>query len=113
MDVMFLALPKLGIAPVLAPLIVLLMFVGSLFNIPILREFIPSLLPRHPLNIWGLERYWPNLQQQLPERVIAINVGGFVIPILLVTYEIALVAWQRLDLFLALGVAVLVNILLC
>lgn len=42
MDVIFVALAKLGIAPELAPLIVFMMFVGSLINIPILRESVPG-----------------------------------------------------------------------
>lgn len=113
MDVMFVALDKLQITPTLAPVMVFLMFVGSLINIPVLRESVPYPLPRHPLNIWGLERYWPDLQQQLSERVIAINVGGFVLPILLVTYEILLILRHRPDLLLVLGTAVLVNVLLC
>ncbi|MFT4994652.1 MAG: putative membrane protein [Paraglaciecola sp.] len=113
MNVIFVALGKLGIPPSLAPLIVFMMFVGSLVNIPILRESIPGPLSHHPLNIWGLERYWPNLQQPLSERVIAINLGGFVFPILLVCYEIVLIAWHHSDLLLSLGAAVLINIVLC
>lgn len=39
--------------------------------------------------------------------------GGFVLPILLVCYEIVLIAWHRPALLLALGAAVLINIALC
>ncbi len=113
LDVMFLALSKLGIPPVLAPFIIFGMLLGSVINIPIKRESILVPLPFHPLDIWGLNRSWPNLKKELREKILAINVGGFVIPIMLVCYEIVLIAWQRPDILLALGAAVFINILIC
>ena len=112
-DIMSVALEKLAIAPTLAPFIVLLMFVGSLINIPLLRESIPGKLLHHPLSIWGLERHWPKLQQQVTEKVIAINVGGFVVPMLLVVYEVLLIWTRYPQTLLPLAMAVLINILLC
>lgn len=113
LDVMFLALAKLSIPPVLAPLIVFGILLGSVINIPVKRKSTLVPLPFHPLDIWGLDRSWPNLQKELREQIIAINVGGFVIPIILVCYEVALITWQRPDILLALGAAVFINILIC
>ena len=113
LDLILIALGKLGIAPLMAPLIVFVMFVGSLINIPVLRESNPTQLMHHPLRIWGLERYWPGLQQEVQERIIAINVGGFVVPILLVVYEVFLIGSQYPEVLLPLTIAVLINIFVC
>jgi uncharacterized membrane protein len=113
LDIILIALGKLSIAPQLAPLIVLVMFVGSLINIPILREPIPAQLRHHPLSIWGLERYWPDMYKEVRERIIAINVGGFVVPILLVVYEVVLVCSQYPEVLLPLLMAVLINVYVC
>jgi uncharacterized membrane protein len=113
LDVILIALGKLGIAPSMAPLIVLVMFVGSLINIPVLRESVPTQLRHQPLNRWGLERYWPGMQKEVRERIIAINVGGFVVPILLVVYEVWFIVSQYPEVLLPLIIAVLNNIFVC
>lgn len=93
----------------MAPLIVLVMFFGSLINIPVFRESVPSQLRHHPLSM-GLERYWPGMHKEVRERIIAINVGGFVVPILLVVYEVLLIGSQYPEGLLPLTIAVLINI---
>ena len=109
MDVMFIALGKLGIEPALTPFIIFLMLLGSLANIPVLRK--PVL--HYPPKLWGLERYWSKSQQHTTECIIAVNLGGFVIPMLLVLYEITLIWGQQPGLLLPMAAAVLLNILLC
>lgn len=113
LDIILIALGKLSIAPQLAPLIVLVMFVGSLINIPVLREPVPAQLRHHPLSIWGLERYWPGMYKEVRERIIAINLGGFVVPILLVVYEVLLIGSQYPEVLLPLLIAVLINVYVC
>jgi uncharacterized membrane protein len=93
----------------MAPLIVLGMFFGSLINIPVFRESVPSQLRHHPLSM-GLERYWPGMHKEVRERIIAINVGGVVVPILLVVYEVLLIGSQYPEGLLPLTIAVLINI---
>jgi uncharacterized membrane protein len=113
LDVILMALEKLEISPSIAPLVVLLMFVGSLINIPIFRESVPTQLRHHPLSVWGLERYWPGMHKEVRERIIAINVGGFVVPMLLVVYEVFLIWVQYPEILLPLTIAVLINIFVC
>lgn len=113
LDIMIVALGKLGISPEWAPLIVLGMLLGSLVNIPVMREPLKRPLPRNPMDIWGIQRYLPHLQRQVTERVIAINVGGFVIPMLLVVYEVIRL-WRFYPQALgALVAAVLINVVIC
>ena len=113
LDIILIALGILSIAPQLAPLIVLVMFVGSLINIPVLREPVPAQLRHHPLSIWGLERYWPGMYKEVRERIIAINLGGFVVPILLVVYEVLLIGSKYPEVLLPLIMAVLINVFVC
>jgi uncharacterized membrane protein len=113
LDIVLIALGKLSIAPQLAPLIVFLMFVGSLINIPILREPTPTQLRHHPLGIWGLERYWPGMHKVVRERIIAINVGGFVVPMLLVVYEALLIGSRYPEVLIPLIMTVLINVFVC
>jgi uncharacterized membrane protein len=113
LDLMLIALEKLGIAPLMAPLIVFVMFVGSLINIPVLRESVPTQIRHHPLSIWGLERYWPDMHKEVRERIIAVNVGGFLIPMLLVIHEVILIALQHQEVLLPLIIAVLFNVFVC
>ena len=113
LDIVLIALGKLSIAPQLAPLIVFLMFVGSLINIPILREPTPTQLRHHPLGIWGLERYWPGMHKVVRERIIAINVGGFVVPMLLVVYKALLIGSRYPEVLIPLIMTVLINVFVC
>jgi uncharacterized membrane protein len=112
-DAIFTVIVKLGVTPVYAAIIVFAMLVGSLINIPIFRQSVVTSEPRQTYIEWSLTRYWPNFKQPMNECVIAINVGGFIIPVALVIYEVTLISWQRPDLLLALGSAVLFNIALC
>jgi len=113
LNIVTVALTKLGINPVLGPTVMVLMFLGSLVNIPVFRERVDTPISRHPLDIWGMQRYMPHMQRQLTERIVAVNLGGFVIPMLLVVYELVRV-WQSYPaLLLPLAIAVLINIVVC
>ncbi|OZG71587.1 hypothetical protein BTA51_20100 [Hahella sp. CCB-MM4] len=113
LDIMTIALGKLGIDPLLAPWVVFFMFVGSLLNIPVLRESVEQPLTRHLLDVWRAERYLPQLERQVTERIIAVNVGGFVIPMLLVVYEIMRIIAAGPEVLLPLVTAVVVNVAVC
>ena len=113
LNIMTLALAKLGIEPAWAPWVVMIMFLGSLINIPVFREPMETPIDRHPLEVWGIQRYLPQLQRQMTERIIAVNVGGFVVPMILVLYEVSRI-WQLYPTaFYPLLIAVGLNILLC
>jgi len=113
LNIMTVALAKLGISPGWAPFVVFGMFAGSLFNIPVFREPLQEPVDRHPFDIWGIQRHLPKLQQQVTERVIAVNLGGCVIPLILVLYEVSRVWTLSPGSLLSLFGAVLLNILVC
>ncbi len=113
LDIMTEALGKLGIDPAWAPLLVMATFVGSLFNIPLWREKIDDPLLRHPLEIWRLQQRFPHLGRPVSERVIAMNVGGCVLPLLLVLHIIRHLQANQPSVLPALALAVGVNIAVC
>ena len=107
------ALMKLRLNPHAALLVILGILIGSGINIPVRR------LPRtedvvdHPLALFGFPGWWPQLRRVRRETVIAVNVGGCVIPVVLALYETAQLMignWHSLP---GLALAVLVNTLVC
>lgn len=106
-QVLVTALVKLRLDPGLALLIIAGILLGSVVNIPVTRIVRPEDVGYHPLGVFGLFHYWPQLQRMRRETVIAVNVGGCLIPAGLALYEtVNLVAldWQYvIKIFLAVG----------
>ncbi len=73
------ALIKLGISPKIAILTIYLSLIGSLINIPLfVRDIIPGNAVNCPFNYIGLP-----LASLSGKQIIAINVGGAIIPLLI------------------------------
>lgn len=112
-DTMQAALSRLHLSPTVALLSVVSIFLGSLVNIPLYRvrrEGEQVVEPLAVLGIWGWE---PRFRRVRRDTLIAVNLGGCVIPL-------ALALWQIVHLLgvggwplLTLTVAVLGNILAC
>lgn len=107
------ALSRLHLAPEVAILVVIGLFVGSLINIPVRRiesrVQVPTLVP----DVFGLGWMFPRWQRVTTETVIAVNAGGCLIPV-------GLVVWELLHMLQAsepiLGTAVMiaaVNVIVC
>ncbi len=110
MDFMLLALMKLGISPALGLLLIFGILLGSLINIPVKR------LPAHRDDfstlrpLYGLSPgrwFLPRLQT----GVLAINVGGCLIPLLLCGYQLLRLTIAG-DLLLSLLV-IAINVIAC
>lgn len=86
------ALGKLGLSPSLSIVTVLAIFAGGLVNIPVKK--IPRIMSieSNPLALYGFERFFPSLFREKPYTVIAINVGGCVIPCIIAVYELLRIA---------------------
>ena len=111
MEIMVIALYKLGIPPVMGLLIVFGIFVGSFINIPLKRYQIKQQTDMIQPLLFGLNYNFPRRITEQTERVIAINVGGGVIPLLVVGYELVRLTYQG-ALFPTLA-AILINIAAC
>ncbi len=111
MEVMVIAFYKLGIPPFLGLVIAIGIFLGSLINLPIKRYRIEQKIDTFPPMLFGLEyRFFRKMLPQT-ERVIAVNVGGCVIPVMIAIYELSRLAYQGI--FLPPLIAILINISAC
>lgn len=88
-DLMNDALDKLHLEPRTAAATVLAIFVGSFVNLPVHRIRRDSPQPVQPFAMYGLDAMFPRWQQMRQDTVIAVNVGGCVIPLLLAVWEIS------------------------
>jgi uncharacterized membrane protein len=86
------ALGKLGLSPALSLVVIVSMFVGGLVNIPVKR--IPRVMSveTEPLGLFGMQRTFPGWMRRPSYTVIAVNVGGCLIPCLIAAYELARIA---------------------
>ncbi|RMH09991.1 MAG: DUF1614 domain-containing protein [Nitrospirae bacterium] len=88
-EVLTTAMAKLRLTPQVALLVVLGIIVGSVINIPVSRirreeEFVVDPVAA----LFGLPSFAPLFQRRYRETIIAVNVGGCVIPSLVAVYEI-------------------------
>lgn len=107
------ALIKLKLEPTTALLVVISIFMGSTINIPVKRISRTEPVPVDPLAIFGLSGWWPAPQQVRRETVIAVNVGGCLIPVTLAIYETAHVAAAGVKPLTGLLLAIFLNTMVC
>jgi len=111
MEVMVIAFYKLGIPPIAGLVIAFGIFLGSFFNIPIKRDLVNQELQVPPNDLFGLGWRFPKIVTRQRERVIAINVGGCIIPVLIVVYELSRLIAQGV--YVEVLIAVSINIYAC
>jgi len=110
---MITALGKLGLTPQQSILAAMGIFIGGLINLPLTRlerdqpvtEDIPGMFGIGPLNIGP--------QQRKTYTVISVNLGGCLIPTLLVIYEIQRLSNLNPSALIAVIIAAAVNIGVC
>ena len=107
------ALSKLQLWPPVALLCLLGIFVGGLFNIPIryIERDVDQMMD--PRAWYGWINQSPLLRRRSTETIIAVNVGGCVVPTLLALYELVRVLGLGRYAAWAVLVVSLVNILVC
>lgn len=112
-EFMTLSLTKLNLTPQMAALAGLGIFAGGLINVPIRRKVRHDTTVDDPLAVFGLGGLFPRFQRQRSETILAVNVGGCIVPGLLALYEVLHVLRQGGWLTVALLIAVLVNVAAC
>jgi uncharacterized membrane protein len=110
-DMMRTALLRLQIAPEIATLIVVGILMGSLINVPVKRIERQELMPVDPFALFGLGGFWQEVMRARRETIVAVNVGGCVIPASLASYEALMLAQEGP--IAALIAAVLLNVVVC
>jgi uncharacterized membrane protein len=107
------SLVKLHLAPRTALLLTLAIFAGSVVNIPVKRIAHNQPVMRHPLAVWGLHDMWPGLGAESRETVIAVNLGGCVIPAAIALWELPHITALGIRPTVGVAIAALVNIVIC
>jgi uncharacterized membrane protein len=112
-DVMRTILAKLHLDPVLAPTVLLGMLLGGMINIPIHRfeREAEQPLPDHPL--YRVLGWSPMSRRHVTETILAVNVGGCVIPLGMAAYELSWLLSENRWVITALAAATMANVLIC
>lgn len=87
-EVMIVGLAKLHLEPRIAMWVVISVFIGGLINIPVTRIKREEEIVVNPLAVFGLFGFWPEIRRLRRETIVAVNVGGCLIPAGLAIYEL-------------------------
>ena len=107
------ALLKLRLESTTALVVVIGIFMGSVINIPVKRMPRTEPMTSDSLALFGLPVRWPSTRRVQRDTVIAINVGGCIIPVALAIYEtvqLMMAGWQFIPGLLG---AVVINTVVC
>ncbi len=87
-DVLRIAVAKLGFPPEVSLLILLAIVVGSTINIPLYERVSRIAVVPDSLELWTTRFFWGIPLRQIEQKtIVALNVGGGVIPALLAIYQ--------------------------
>src|SRR5579863_5780845 len=113
-DTMRAAMERLHLRPDIAILAVIGIFLGGMINLPLYRIARREEQPVETFGPFGFSDWAPSFRRVRPDTIIAVNVGGCLIPLFLA-------AWETLHLvrrdggwpLVALGIAVASNVAVC
>lgn len=107
-DLVLRALQELGLSPAVSVLALLGIVLGGMVNIPVKRWPREEILEVPRVALFGLWRLEPQLVRRRREAVLAVNVGGCLVPSAIVCYELgrmaALGAWPLTATLLGVGI---------
>lgn len=112
-NVFLTALSKLGLGPTTSLLAALGIFLGSAVNVPVTRVEQTRTVEYVPTRLFGLGRLLGRPVQQQSFTVVAVNLGGCIVPTILAGYQIGRLAVQAPSAVPAAGAALAVNVALC
>jgi uncharacterized membrane protein len=112
-ELMVAALAKLHLSEDTAVMLFLGILFGGLINIPVARLERDTPATVHPLAVYGLPKVWPQLGRSTQHTIIAVNVGGALIPIGIALYEATHLAALGGGILLATAAASAVNAVTC
>jgi uncharacterized membrane protein len=112
-NVMLAALAKLGLDPGGSLLVMAGILLGGMINIPLKKIPRQSDVHTRRIGVFGLERMFPELVRHRRYTIIAVNVGGCLVPGALVVYELMRIARHYPGLLVPVIAAAAVNIAVC
>lgn len=86
-DIIKIAAAKLGFAPNVALLLLALIILGSTINIPLYRTTTSTSIALSEMELWMREFWGIPLRRIQSSTIIALNVGGGLIPVVLAIYQ--------------------------
>lgn len=111
-DLMLTAMAKLGFTPGASLWLVMGIFLGGLINIPVKRIARDEVIDIYPPGYLGMDRLFPRIEHR-PFTLIAVNVGGCVIPCMIAAYELMNLSRIGLQALALTFLSVAVNIFVC
>ncbi len=113
-DALLAALDKLGLTQAQSLFAATGIFSGSLVNLPVRRIRRAEPVEQRPPMMFGLDRMLPERQQERQMyTIIAVNVGGCMIPVLIAAYELLRLFQQGTSTLLFGLLAVTINVAVC
>ncbi|MCA9420698.1 MAG: DUF1614 domain-containing protein [Nitrospira sp.] len=110
---MGLALVKLRLDPSVAMFVIVVIFLGSVVNIPITRIARQDEVIAHPYPLFGFLDIGSHLQRSPRETILAVNLGGCVVPTLVAVYEMLQILGDSWIYLFPIVLAVAINTAVC
>lgn len=111
MDFMLIGLYKLGISPLVGLGIIFCIVLGSFINIPLKKIKTISNVPTDLRQLFGFKPWFPRQVFQQQELVIAVNLGGCIIPSALALYQLARLF--NTGMIVLPVIAIIINVIIC
>jgi len=112
-DVMLTALSRLGLAPLSALITGIGIFLGGVINIPVKKIKREQAIDTCRSRLYGLDRFFPRETSSCYYTLIAVNLGGCVIPVFLAVYELFRLLAQGAGPLIAALFAIAINVVIC
>ncbi len=112
-DVTLTALAKLGLGPTTSLLAAAGIFLGGLVNIPVKRLVREETVEVPAVRLFGLGQLMPQWVRRQTYTVIAVNVGGCLVPTLLAAYQLVRLADAGTGTLAAALAAIAINTAVC
>jgi uncharacterized membrane protein len=112
-ELMVASLAKLHLSENTALMLFLAILFGGLINIPVARLSRDTPATVHPLAVYGFPQFMPQLRRTTQETIIAVNLGGCLIPVGLALYEALMLGAQGPNVLLGTAFACAVNAFVC
>ena len=112
-DAMRAAMERLHLHPAAALLAVIGIFVGGLFNIPVYHIEGVEEQPVDVIGPFGFGEWMPTWHRVRRDTIVAVNVGGSLIPLALVIWEVSHLLRLGGPVVAALTVTVAANVFVC
>jgi uncharacterized membrane protein len=112
-ELMLAGLAKLHVSPEVAIVLMFAIIIGGLVNIPVKRIVRQEEVIDYPLSVYGFRTLWPERRRVRRESIIAVNLGGCVIPTGLALYEVCYLFASGSDVGWAIVTACIFNAAVC